>query len=201
MTVYIAYYKDDKGYGMASSFGWTENESLALLYLKYHRLSADEVCKPCMVSLTYDANDSDSLHMYLRDLDLYPYIPDVNFDTEIRVIYIEDVNSPWDSDLSVVTTYDTIYECVGNNLSTKMPTSYNRYTGFSDALIGCYLEDICEICKSLHWVLTGGVVQSKWASDILIKAIEKITACNFASYTEFNSVKYCIVTGFLRPLQ
>lgn len=205
MIVYLAYYEDDRGTAMSSSFGWTSNAQLAMLYLKRHRLSRDSDCTPKLIELNCDDSDCDDIYDELRSIDFYPYTPNQDYDSEIRIIYVEDTDSQWDTDLAVVTTYDTVYGVVES--ATPCQESYhvsdywyNIRAGYCRAGYCAVMDNVDNVLKVLHWMMTGNVVKNEWVSNLLKSAIERTASTNFASYQEFNSVKYCIVTGYLMPI-
>ena len=195
MVVYLAYYEDDKNVPMSSSFGWSPNEYLARLYLQKHRLSRDKDCKPRLVKLICNETDGDDIHGELRDINFYPFTPIQDYDTEIRVIHVEDADTPWDKDLAVVTTYDSVYGVIGSSYMTPYEKTEDDYMQHCDDM-----EAADRICRIIHWLVTGGIVRDKQTSNILKKASERIYVADFTSYKEFNAIKYCIATGYLLPL-
>ena len=195
MIVYIAYYENEHGIAMASSFGWTENLHLAKLYIRTHRLSGDESCKPKLVELNADKDDWDEIYSEVRDMNFYPYTPSQNHDTEIRVMYIEDIDSIWGNDLAVITTYDTVYSVLGTNMGFSIePYSDER------SVYGKIMDNSCDALRVLHWLLTGNIVKNEQITKLLNDAVVRVAGTNFLSYKEFNNIKYCIETGYLIPV-
>lgn len=201
LDVYIAYFKDDRGNKLASSFGWSDNIYLARMFLSTHRLSRDESCTPHIDELHYDSSDFDDVHLSIREMNFYSYTPDVNSDTKIQVIGITE-NRNFDDNIVVVTTYDTVYSAVGSNVA-RVITDYDiKCSDYSNGFME-YDSTICramDMLKLIHWLATGGVFIDKWATCKLKSVAEVIAKYNLASYEDFDCIRYCIMTGYLIPI-
>lgn len=201
MIVYYAYFTDEHGTRMASSFGWTESARLAELYIKTHRLSADEACKPHIDRCRIKKDDYDSAFDHLRRMRFYPYTPDMDPDTQIQMIVVEEENETWTKkELVVVSTNDTLYYSVGRRVTTD-PNIYNpRFDSAEPDIFSTEMDCATDACKVVHWLATGGIIHDDKIAKQLEAASIRIAKTNLIDYKEFNSLKYCIITGYLNPL-
>lgn len=201
--MYIAYY-ENRGTKMSSSFGWTTNLYLAKMFVSTHRLSRDAECEPHIDEYDYDKDrDADDIHTTVREMNFYPYTPDVNSDTEIRLVEIAE-NPEFDDNLTLVTTFDTIYTAVGSNVASSVFDYNDRVPDYSNGFME-YDSTICaamDVCKALHWLTTGGVFVDRFVSDTL-KTVTEVIARDYSlvSYEDFDSIRYCIATGYLTPVR
>lgn len=208
MIVYLAYFTDERGTKMSSSFGWTDNLKLVEMYIKTHRLMTDDRCKPHIDKIRIKKDDFDDLYNHMRDMNFYPYTPDVTTDTRIQLTYLDDDGGWWNNGnaLTVVTTNETLYHAVGLRVILD-PSIYNptfddyRSDNYSSPNFGWDMDTSIEACKLVHWLVTGNVIKQSWISNLLEKATVRVGKCNVTSYQEFDSIKYCVMVGYINPVR